>query len=166
MITAGFLHSTSSPLHILFNLYSLWVLGRILEPILGSVRFILLYLISIFGGSVAALWLMDVTSVVVGASGAIFGLMGAIFVVARSMRQETNSIVGIIAINLVLGFLPGIAWQAHVGGLVAGAAVGWIYSITRGARDTTKRRIYLAVLVAALVFATIAGVSVKLEGMY
>ena len=158
MLTAGFLHSTTSPIHLFFNMYSLWVLGRMLEPIIGPLRFLGLYLISIFGGSVAALWMLGPVDVIVGASGAIFGLMAAVFVVARSLRQQTNQLVGVIAINFLFGFLvPGIAWQAHLGGLLAGAAVGWVYSITRGARDTAKRRLLVGAIVLSLIVATVAG---------
>ena len=96
MITAGFIHSDSlfsdpsSVLHILLNMYSLWIFGQVLEPMLGRARFLALYLISIFGGSVAVLWFGNVMGGVVGASGGIFGLMGAYFVVLRSLGVNSN----------------------------------------------------------------------------
>lgn len=166
MLTTGFVHSTSSPLHLLFNMYSLWVLGRSLEPLLGRARFAILYGYSLFGGSLAALWWLEPTAWLVGASGAIFGLLAAGFVVAKSLNQDTRAFAGIIAINLVLSLLPGVAWQAHVGGLIVGAAVAFIYTQTRSAKDSTKRKVLLIVLAAALIAATIAGVSVKLSGLF
>lgn len=167
MITTGFLHSTSSPFHLLLNMYSLYIFGRALEPMLGALRFLWLYLISLLGGSVAVLWMMQPTDWTVGASGAIFGLMGAYFVVARSLGYSSNQFVGLIAINLAFGFLiPGIAWQAHLGGLIAGMAVAGAYSITRGLNKQVLQRVYLLGIFAALVVITFAGVAVKLAGIY
>jgi membrane associated rhomboid family serine protease len=132
MITALFVHSPSSFLHILFNMFSLFVIGPMLEQIVGRVRFLALYLLSGFGGSVAVLLVAPQTPVV-GASGAIFGLLGAIFVIQRRLGGNATQLLVIIAINLVIGFLPGtnIAWQAHVGGLIVGAGVALVYLRTR-----------------------------------
>jgi membrane associated rhomboid family serine protease len=158
MITSAFLHSPSSVLHILFNMYSLWIFGRVLEPILGSGRFLLLYLVSAFGGSVSVLWLAGPGTSVVGASGAIFGLMAAYFVVLRSVGSSTGQMVGLIAINLASGFLiPGVSWQGHLGGLIVGGIIATIYSRTRGANDGRKRRAHVLLTIGALILATIAG---------
>ncbi|MEY3128936.1 MAG: hypothetical protein RL405_256, partial [Actinomycetota bacterium] len=78
MLTAAFLHG--SWLHLLFNMFTLYIFGQVLEPMLGRARFLALYLVAAFGGSVAVLWFSNPTSSVVGASGAIYGLMGAYFV--------------------------------------------------------------------------------------
>jgi membrane associated rhomboid family serine protease len=122
MITSAFLHSPNFLLHIAFNLYALWILGRHLEPLLGRVRFLALYLLSGFGGSVGVLLLSAPNVPVVGASGAIFGLFGALFIVQRQRGGEVRSLLVLIGINAVLGFVvSGIAWQAHLGGLVVGA---------------------------------------------
>jgi cyclophilin family peptidyl-prolyl cis-trans isomerase len=98
--------------------------------LLGRARFVALYLISAVGGSVGFLLLADPTNPfswyapVVGASGAVFGLFGATVLVLRKLRLDTRPLVGVIVINAVLGFvISGIAWQAHLGGLVAGTAV-------------------------------------------
>ena len=158
MITSAFLHSPSSVLHILFNMYSLRIFGRVLEPILGSGRFLLLYLVSAFGGSVSVLWLAGPGTSVVGASGAIFGLMAAYFVVLRSVGSSTGQMIGLIAINLASGFLiPGVSWQGHLGGLIVGGIIATIYSRTRGANDGRKRRAYVLLTIGALIVATIAG---------
>jgi len=158
MITSAFLHSQTSPLHILFNMYSLWIFGRELEYVLGRGRYLTLYLISAFGGSVGVLWLADPATPVLGASGAIFGLMAAYFVVVRSLGGQTGQITGLIAINLVSGFLlAGVAWQAHVGGLIAGGAISWIYSRTRSAKAGARRTILVLIVIAALVALTVVG---------
>ncbi|GAA3292377.1 rhomboid family intramembrane serine protease [Arthrobacter citreus] len=123
MLSAAFLHSPGSILHIAFNLYALWFLGQGLEPQLGRLRFALLYLVSAFGGSVGVLALSPVTQAVVGASGAIFGLFGALLVVLLQRRASVRSVLILLAANFALGFfIPNIAWQAHLGGLLTGAA--------------------------------------------
>jgi membrane associated rhomboid family serine protease len=135
MITALFVHSQSSFLHILFNMYSLFIFGPMLERMLGRGRFIALYLMSGFGGSVAVLLIAPGTAVV-GASGAIFGLLGAFFVIQRKLGGNNLQLLIVIALNLAIGFVvPGIAWQAHVGGVVVGAAVAFVYLRTRNVRQ-------------------------------
>jgi len=131
IITSGFAHSTSNLLHIGLNMYSLWLLGRSLEPIVGTRRFVIIYLAAIVGGSIAFI-LFNPNDFAVGASGGIFGLMGAYFVVIRALGFRPNQILGVIAVNLVIGFLmPGIAISAHIGGLVAGSAVAWYFTKAR-----------------------------------
>ena len=123
LITNGFLHSPSNPLHILFNMYVLYWLGTMLEPVLGHVRFAALYFASLLAGSFGAL-LLDPESATVGASGAVFGLMAAAFIFQRSRGIDPfRSGVGIIiALNLGLTFLiPNISIGGHLGGLVGGA---------------------------------------------
>jgi membrane associated rhomboid family serine protease len=124
LITAGFLHA--SFLHLLFNMYVLWLLGSELEEILGHLKFVALYLLALIGGSTASYWFSDPNTFSVGASGAVFGLMGAFLVVGSRMRQDVSQIVGLIGINVFIGFIvPGIDWRAHLGGLVTGAIVAW-----------------------------------------
>ena len=130
LLTAAFVHA--SFWHVGLNMLSLWMMGRILEPLLGRGRFLALFLISAFGGSIAVA-LLAPSSFVVGASGAIFGLFGALIIIARHIGAEITGILIVLGINLAIGFVPGmgISWQAHVGGLVAGAVVGLIYARTR-----------------------------------
>jgi membrane associated rhomboid family serine protease len=100
------------------------VLGPPLESALGRVRFLALYLLSALGGSVTAFLLAPANTLGVGASGAIFGLFGAYYVVVRKMGGSTSAIVGLLAVNLVITFaVPFIDWRAHLGGLVTGALV-------------------------------------------
>ncbi len=121
MVTSAFLHS-SSIMHIAFNMYALWILGNALEPAFGRARFLAIYLVSAFAGSVGVLLLSPIDTAVVGASGAVFGLFGALFVVQKKRGGDIRQIVLLLLINAALGFIiPGISWQAHLGGLVAGA---------------------------------------------
>ncbi|WP_395244923.1 rhomboid family intramembrane serine protease [Agromyces sp. MMS24-K17] len=133
LITSVFVHSTGLIFHVLLNMYTLWIFGQLLEGLLGRGRFLALYLIAGLGGSVGVVWLADPNTSVVGASGAIFGLMGAFLVIQRRLGGQTTQLFVLLAINLAIGFVPGwnIAWQAHLGGLVAGALVGLIYVETR-----------------------------------
>ncbi|MFT4210400.1 MAG: rhomboid family intramembrane serine protease [Microbacterium sp.] len=130
LLTGALVHS--SFWHIGLNMLSLWMIGRILEPLLGRGRFLALYLISALGGSVCVA-LLAPTSVVVGASGAIFGLFGALIIIARHLGANLTGILIVVGVNLAIGFIPGmgISWQAHVGGLVAGALGGLIFARTR-----------------------------------
>jgi membrane associated rhomboid family serine protease len=157
MLTAGFVHSPDGPWHILINAYSIYIFGRILEPMIGPSRFLALYLISIFGGSAAVLWLSSPLQPVVGASGAFFGLMGAYFILLRAIGDKSNQLVGLIAVNLAFGFfVPGISWQGHLGGLLAGILVTYVFTKTRN-QDTKQK---LGVLMAALLIAGITALGV------
>jgi len=152
MLTSLFVHG--SILHILFNMYSLFVLGPELERLVGRWRFSALFLLSGLGGSVAVL-LSTPGSPVIGASGAIFGLFGAYFVINRNQGGNSRQLIIVIVINLAIGFLvPGIAWQAHVGGLLIGALVAFALVRTR---DRQKRGIQLLSL--AGVFVVLLGAS-------
>lgn len=123
MLTAAFLHSQGFLLHIVLNMYTLWIFGQALEPLLGRIRFLAVYLLSAVGGSIGYLLLTPdyPLSGVVGASGAIFGLFGAMLVVQRHRGGDTRQLWILIAINGAIGFfVPNIAWQAHLGGLITG----------------------------------------------
>ena len=158
MLTSLFVHG--SILHILFNMYSLFILGPELERLVGRWRFVALFLLSGLGGSVAVL-LSSPASPVIGASGAIFGLFGAYFVIARHLGGNSRQLIIVIVINLVIGFIvPNIAWQAHVGGLLIGALVAFVLVRTR---DRQKRGIQLPLLagvLALLIAATVVGVQI------
>ncbi|MFC6326346.1 rhomboid family intramembrane serine protease [Microbacterium koreense] len=144
LFTAALVHG--SFWHLGLNMLALWLIGRSLEPLLGRGRFITLYLLSTLGGSVAVT-LLSFTTPVVGASGAIFGLFGALIVIGRHLGANIAGIAVILAINLAIGFVPGfnISWQAHVGGLIVGLLVGFIFTRTR-APGQKKLQILLLVL--------------------
>lgn len=125
LITAGFLHG--SIIHLLFNVYILWVIGSQLESIVGKAKFIIIYFISLLGGSLASYLFSPFGSYSIGASGAIFGLMGAMLVVGRKRNLDISQITTLVVINVVIGFvLSGIDWRAHLGGLAAGAFITWV----------------------------------------
>ncbi|MGV1034089.1 MAG: rhomboid family intramembrane serine protease [Microbacteriaceae bacterium] len=152
MLTTMFVHSTGMLLHVGLNMYTLWIFGRLLEPFIGTWRFVALYLISGLAGSVGVLWLADPFTPVVGASGAIFGVIGAFLVIHRSLGGNATQLYLLVGLNLVIGFLPGagIAWQAHIGGLVGGAAIGWLYANTRRPNQQAQQRLGLLGITFAL----------------
>ena len=122
LLTAGFLHI--GPVHLAFNMIALWVIGRDLEQVLGSFRFLVVYLGSLLGGSLAVLLLENPASSTAGASGAVFGLMGGLAVVLMKMRLSPRPALTIIVLNVVISFVvPNISILGHLGGLVAGAAI-------------------------------------------
>ncbi|MEY3561097.1 MAG: hypothetical protein RL068_249 [Actinomycetota bacterium] len=156
MITAGFVHDWSSPWHILLNSYAIWIFGVQLEPLLGKFRFFVLYMVSIFGGSVAVLWLSDPATPVVGASGALFGLMGAFFVVIRTLGGNPTQIFLLIAVNFSMGlFVSGISWEGHLGGLVTGFAIASVYTSTRKPNQKFAQVLGIVLIAAALVVLTL-----------
>jgi membrane associated rhomboid family serine protease len=121
LLTAGFLHS--GLFHLLVNMFSLWVLGTMLEPGIGRLRFVLIYLVSLLAGSFGAL-VVTPHAVTVGASGAIFGLLGAGVVILRNRGIDPmqSGLPLWIGINLVFSFaVPGISIGGHIGGLIGGA---------------------------------------------
>jgi membrane associated rhomboid family serine protease len=124
-----------SPLHLLSNMFSLFIIGRMLEPALGRIRYFALFLLSGIGG-LAAVALIVPGTPVLGASGAIFGMLGALLVLIRRFGGNATQILVVVGINLVIGFLvPGVAWQAHIGGFIAGAALTAIFVRTRSEKQ-------------------------------
>jgi membrane associated rhomboid family serine protease len=122
LFTAPFLHANIE--HILFNMITLAIVGSPVEAELGKARFIAVYLLSALGGSVASYLLSNANELGVGASGAIFGLLGSYFVLARRRRWDISTIAALIIVNLVIGFASStIDWRAHLGGLITGAVV-------------------------------------------
>ncbi len=132
LLTAGFLHGrgdgSSVLFHLLFNMFGLYILGGMLEPSLGRLRFGLVYLVAILTGSLGAL-LLTPDSFTVGASGGVFGLMGAAVVVMRNRGiNPMESGLGLwIGLNLLITFtIPGISIGGHIGGLVGGALAAYV----------------------------------------
>ena len=126
LITSGFLHA--GLIHIAFNMYLLYILGTMLEPAIGRARFLALYFTSLLGGSVGAL-LINPDSLTVGASGAVFGLMGGVVVImcARGFDPMASGIPALIGLNLLITFVfPGISIGGHLGGLAAGVLAAYV----------------------------------------
>lgn len=144
LLTTALIHGGF--VHLALNMLALWMIGRSLEPLLGRWRFLTLYVLSALGGSVAVALLSFLTPVV-GASGAIFGLFGALLVIGRHIGANIGGIAIVLGVNLVIGFIPGfnVSWQAHVGGLLVGLLVAFIFTRTRSPR---QRGLQIALLVA------------------
>jgi membrane associated rhomboid family serine protease len=160
LLTAGFLHI--GPLHIAFNMFALWVLGRDLEIVLGRGRFLALYLVSLLGGSAAVVLFADPEQYVAGASGAVFGLMSGLLLVLLRLRRPYGPVVAIIVLNLVITqVVPGISMAGHVGGLVVGglAAAALVFAPPR--HRTLVQTAALALLTAVL----LALIATHLAGM-
>jgi membrane associated rhomboid family serine protease len=124
LLTAMFLHG--SPIHIIFNMMSLWWIGGPLEAALGRARYLALYFVSGLAGSALTYLIAAPNQPSLGASGAIFGLFGATAVLMRRLRYDMRPVIALLVINLIFTFgWANIAWQAHIGGLVAGVITGY-----------------------------------------
>jgi membrane associated rhomboid family serine protease len=158
IVTHMFAHSPSFPyLHLVFNMLTLFLFGRVLESMLGRWRFLGLYAVSGLGGAVAVM-LLSPDRPVLGASGAIFGLLAAYFVIQRRLGLNNPSLLVLIVLNLGAGFiLPGISWQAHVGGLVVGAAVALVYMRTRRISQARLQVLLVVAIAAVLVVMLVVG---------
>ncbi|HEY6646922.1 MAG TPA: rhomboid family intramembrane serine protease, partial [Mycobacterium sp.] len=156
LVTSAFMHYGVT--HLLFNMYALWVIGPPLEKSLGRLRFTALYALSALGGSVLVYLLSPLNAATAGASGAVFGLFGAAFVVGKRLNLDVKWVVGLIALNLAFTFVipllggANISWQGHIGGLVTGAVVAAAYAYAPRERRTL---IQMSATVALLVLFTL-----------
>lgn len=155
-LTAMFLHAQDYPFHILFNMWALWVFGPVLERRWGTVPFGALYLASGLGGA-ALFHLLGSLNPAVGASGAIFGLFGALLIASYRQRHTIagraifTQLAILLAINLSLPLLYNrIAWEAHVGGLIAGIAIAFAWDHLGAGRRAALQRTLVGVAVAAV----------------
>jgi membrane associated rhomboid family serine protease len=163
LLTAALLHQPISIpgsliglTHIAFNMIALVSFGRPLENVIGAPRLIAIYVLGALGGSIGVLYaslvgLISPFDPVIGASGAVFAVLGAVAAVQRRLGIDVRTLVVLIAVNLALGFVvAGIAWQAHVGGLIVGAVTGWLFVTNRGPRRDRRARIGAGVVAAVL----------------
>lgn len=149
LLTAMFLHF--GVVHLLLNMWALWVLGRSLEANLGPLRFLSLYLVAGFGGNVAAYLFSEPNVTTAGASTAIFGLFAALIVIERKMGRDISQVIPILVINLVFTLtVPGISIPGHLGGLVVGAAMALVLAYAPRSRRSLVQFAGGAVLVLAL----------------
>ncbi|MFL6115362.1 MAG: rhomboid family intramembrane serine protease [Catenulispora sp.] len=166
LITAAFVHALPSqppfgPTHILFNMLSLWMFGVALEQLLGRVRFLAAYLLSALGGSVLCYFLTAPYSEAIGASGAIFGLIGLYFVLSRKLhfdpvggqRQLIMAVIWLVAASRVT------SWQGHLGGLATGVAIGLVIAYAPRARQSLVQAAGLVAILALLIGATVVRTS-------
>lgn len=151
LLTAAFLHANLA--HLLFNMYALWIIGMQLESFIGKSRFLLVYLFSAIAGSLLSV-IMTPTAVSVGASGAIFGLLGALLYFGYHYRVYLGTviksqIIPVIIINLILGFmLPGVDNAAHIGGLIGGALI----MIAAGVKYKSSKFEQINGIIASLIY--------------
>lgn len=160
MITSGFLHANA--IHIGFNMWVLYQLGQLLEPALGRLRFGLVYMVAMVCGALGVL-ILDPGGLTVGASGAVFGLMGAAVAVFRSrgINAFDTGLGGAIVLNLVFTFaIPGISIGGHVGGLIGGFIAGWIL-VDVGPRVLRDPNLILGAVVALGLVAGGAGILIS-----
>jgi membrane associated rhomboid family serine protease len=161
LLTYGFLHA--SLFHIGFNMFALYFLGRILEPGIGTARFVALYFASLFGGSLGAL-LLDPNALTVGASGAVFGIFGATFVIARhrGIDNLAASVGVILLLNLAISVgARNISLGGHLGGLAVGLLCALV--IVAGERGMLGRRrlpVEIAAMVAIGILAIVTAIGV------
>jgi len=160
LVTAGFLHV--NPIHILMNMFALWVIGRDMERILGPARFTAVYLVGLLGGSVSVLLFGQVDSQTVGASGAVFALMGGLLVLVYRLKVNPGQVIGMIAINLVISVaIPGISLLGHVGGLVSGALLTAALIFLPARLPAQRRRLWQVGAVVVLVVVMLGLVLVR-----
>lgn len=141
MLTSALVHSPANAMHLLFNMFALWFIGRAIEPALGRLRYSALLTLSALGGSVAVLLLTPPMTPTLGASGAVFGLFGALFILMRATGSQTGGILTLIAVNVVISFvIPGISWQGHFGGLLVGTLCALVISKAPARASGDRRR--------------------------
>jgi membrane associated rhomboid family serine protease len=155
LVTAMFLHY--GVLHLLLNMWALWVLGRTLEADLGPARFAVLYLLSGIGGNVAAYLFSAPNGLTAGASTAVFGLFAAVFVIFRRLGRDTSAVVPIIVINLIFTFTASsISIAGHLGGLVTGGLVAAILAYAPRGNRALIQAVGCGLVLAAFVVLSIA----------
>ncbi|MFD5080645.1 rhomboid family intramembrane serine protease [Streptomyces sp. NPDC058371] len=151
LLTAMFLHG--SVMHIIFNMLSLWWIGGPLEAALGRARYLALYFASGLAGSALTYLIAEPNTPSLGASGAIFGLLGATAILMRRLNYDMRPVIALLVINLIFTFgWPNIAWQAHIGGLVVGVVVGYaMVHAPRERRALIQYGVCAVILVAVVV---------------
>lgn len=161
LVTSGFLHAGF--MHIAFNMIALYFLGRVLEPSIGTVRFLMVYFASLLAGSFGAVLLSDNLALTVGASGAVFGLFAATFIIAygRGLGHVANEIGLIIGINLLLTFtISGISIGGHLGGLIGGGLCGiLVIAGERGYLGSNARLLEYGGMIAIAAVSVFAAIS-------
>lgn len=165
IVTSGFLHA--GPFHLLLNMFALYILGSLLEPSVGTARFVGIYAVSLLAGSWGAL-LIDPNALTVGASGAVFGLMSATFIMARrrGMEDLAAQIGFFVVINLVFTFsVPSISVGGHLGGLVGGAVAALLVARFERARMANRFAAELGIMAVLCVVAFVGSLAAAAAGI-
>jgi membrane associated rhomboid family serine protease len=153
LLTSAFLHA--GLLHILFNMYALYLFGPFAEKALGTRRFIAAYVTMAVVSSVFVFWLSSPVGYTVGASGAVFGLFGMALVLLVRAGQDVRFLLMLLAVNVFIGFQASISWQAHLGGFLAGATLALAASLPPRERRVVVQRFVYAGLWLAVVAAVV-----------
>lgn len=159
LIGSGFVHY--GPIHLLVNMFALYIIGRDVELVLGRTRYLVVYFLSLLGGSASVMLLENPLAFTVGASGAVFGLLGAQAVILLRLKRSPAPILIVIAVNIFISIsIPSISLWGHMGGLVAGAAAtaGLVF-LSHRTRDTGQQRTIAGVSMAWLSVIAVAVVS-------
>jgi membrane associated rhomboid family serine protease len=143
IITSMFVHL--GPIHLLANMWALWIVGRSVEAALGPLRYLILYFLAGIGGSVSVMLFAPYPGGA-GASGAIFGLFAALFIILRRLGQDTSALVPLLVLNIIISFTPGISLAAHAGGFVTGGVVAAVMAYS----PRQHRNVYTGAAVAAV----------------
>ncbi|WP_207793398.1 rhomboid family intramembrane serine protease [Nocardioides acrostichi] len=158
LVTSGFLHV--SPLHIGFNMLALYFIGPQLEQMLGRARFLALYLISLVCGSAVVVWAASDLQTTLGASGAIYGLFAALFVVARRIHADMRQLFALLAVNVVFTFTgANISWQGHLGGFIGGLLLTSVFVYAKGG---PRRALLHALGSAAVLLLALGAIALRL----
>ncbi|KQX74172.1 rhomboid family intramembrane serine protease [Aeromicrobium sp. Root472D3] len=157
LLTSAFLHG--SMLHLLFNMYALYLFGPFVERALGTARFVVAYLTSALAGSIVVYLLADPATVTIGASGAVFGLFGLALIFLLKAKQDVRTLLVLLAINAFISVAgPNISWEGHLGGFVAGVALGAVFAYAPRDRRTLVQSLAIGalwiVMIAAFVLRT------------
>ena len=155
LLTSTFLHTGFT--HLAFNMIALWFIGAAVEARLGRWRYLVVYLLSALGGSVLSYAVDSPLQTSVGASGAVFGVIGALFVLSVKLRFDLGGLIALIVINVVIGFIPGlhINWRAHLGGLIVGALLTFVMVYA-----PQRHRFLWSVTASVVLFVVLAGTTV------
>jgi membrane associated rhomboid family serine protease len=161
LLTSGFLHFGNyggyGPVHLVFNMFALWVLGRDLEIALGRARFLTVYSLALLGGSTSVMLFGDPISNVAGASGAIYGLFGGIAIVVFRAKLNPTPVLVLLGINIALSVaLPGISLLGHLGGLVVGAAATAAIVYAPRNKNIVRFQVWACVAITVVLVAVIA----------
>jgi membrane associated rhomboid family serine protease len=157
LLTSAFLHE--SVLHIAFNMYALYLFGPFVERALGTWRFIAAYLTAAMVGSVFVYLLSDPRILTIGASGAIFGLFGIALILLLRAKQDVRTLLVLLAINAFISLQGNISWQGHLGGFVAGCALGAAFAYAPRDRKTQVQVLALAAMWIGIVVAIVVRTS-------
>jgi membrane associated rhomboid family serine protease len=159
LMTSAFTHVQI--MHFAFNMFALWVLGPQLEMAVGRLRFLALYLLSALSGSAFVYWFSPQFTPTLGASGAVFGLMGALLVLSLKVKANPQQILFWIGLNFVFTFLyPNISWQGHLGGFLGGALIAAVLVYAPRPRRTFWQALGLGAITVVLLASIVARTAV------